>query len=307
MHYMFNWLYCNQLIITLLTRCSLLSRFFPDKADNMIRVDSRIADRYIEGEDTGHFRDEWFFSSSSLDIDEGRNIFTPPKGDEDERRDVKRLRDLFSSALSSFTPVNRPLWDALFPSWEEKDLPVDLIVGFPEPYDAVNTLSGDGTTHLVFDLVCWRKYLSFPEIEKNIRNVLTHEFTHCLISYYNPSADAALRSSCYFEKLDGYTFNEGFAHLISYRSTDIDRVDWHSKELEEVFASSKKRMREALSETDREKQKKFLYDAICGRYYEKYACMCGMLYLARVWEKDGGAGLRREFSSFCGFAEKTLG
>lgn len=148
----------------------------------MIRVDSRIADRYIEGEDTEHFRDEWFFSSSSLDIDEGRNIFTPPKGDEEERSDVKKLRALFTSALSSFTPVNRPLWDALFPSWEEKDLPVDFIVGFPEPYDAVNTLSSDGTTHLVFDLVCWRKYLSFPEIEKNIRNVLTHEFTHCLIS-----------------------------------------------------------------------------------------------------------------------------
>lgn len=220
---------------------------------------------------------------------------------------MKKLRALFTSALSSFTPVNRPLWDALFPSWEEKDLPVDLIVGFPEPYDAVNTLSSDGTTHLVFDLVCWRKYLSFPEIEKNIRNVLTHEFTHCLISYYNPEADEALRSSDYIEKLDGYTFNEGFAHLISYRSMDIDRVDWHSKELEDVFASSKKRMREALCETDREKQKVLLYDAICGRYYEKYACMCGMLYLARVWEKDGVAGLKREFSSFRGFAEKTLG
>lgn len=183
---------------------------------------------------------------------------------------------------------------------------MDLIVGFPEPYDSVNTLSPDGTTHLVFDLVCWRKYLSFPGIEENIRNVLTHEFTHCLISYYNREADEALRSSSYAGKLDGYTFNEGFAHLISYRSMDIDRVDWHSKELEEVYASSKKRMREALAETDSEKQKKLLYDAICGRYYEKYACMCGMLYLSRVWEKDGSAGLRREFSSVRGFAGKTI-
>lgn len=272
----------------------------------MIRVDSRIADAYIRGEDAGHFRDEWFYSSSSLDMDEGKNIFTLPKGDDDEKRGVRKLRKLFSSALSSFTPVNRPLWDALFPSWEEKDLSVDLIVGFPEPYDAVNTLSPDGTTHIVFDLVCWRKYLSLPGIEKNIRNVLTHEFTHCLISYYNPRADEALRSSSYIEKLDAYTFNEGFAHLISYRSCSIDKVDWHSKELEDVYASSKKRMREALAETERDKQKKLLYDSICGNYYEKFACMCGMLYLARVWEKEGIGGLRGEFTSFCGFAEKTI-
>lgn len=46
----------------------------------MIRVDSRIADRYIEGEDTEHFRDEWFFSSSSLDIDGGEEHLHTSEG-----------------------------------------------------------------------------------------------------------------------------------------------------------------------------------------------------------------------------------
>ena len=269
-------------------------------------IESTVVDAYINHYDMIPFKESWYFSSSILDMDEGKNIFVLPPDDDNVREDVKRLRDAFYSVIEDFEPLNRPIWDSLFPSWEDKKANIDLIVGFPEPYDAVNTHSPDGKSHLVFDLCCWRGYLTLPDTEKLILNVVTHELTHYLIGCYYPEADMALESKDYLEKLDAYTFHEGFAHLISYNASDIDKTDWHSENLESVYTTAKEKMNLALREKDREKQKKFLYDAICGKYYDKFACMCGMLYLARVWEKRGTAGLKEEFSSFHGFAKKTL-
>lgn len=73
-----------------------------------------------------------------------------------------------------------------------------------------------------------------------------------------------------------------------------------------MYSSCKERMRATLAETDPEKEKQCLYDAICGKYYEKFACMCGMLYLANQWETKGMDGLKAAFSNYHGFAAKTL-
>ena len=83
-------------------------------------------------------------------------------------------------------------------------------------------------------------------------------------------------------------------------------MDWHTEQLREVYSSCKEKMRAALVETDEKKQEQYLYDAICGKYYEKFACMCGMLYLAGQWEKYGIPGLKTAFTDYHGFAERTL-
>lgn len=216
------------------------------------------------------------------------------------------MREHFSSVLDDFTPVNRNLLDALFPFWETEDVCVDLIIGFHEPYDAVTAASPDGKTHLIFDLGVWARYSSFPEIESGIRNVVTHDLTHYLIGRAYREADDALKRSDYLTKLDANTFHEGLAHLISYEAENIEDVDWHSERLRKVYSSSKEKMRLPLVEKDKKKREKFLYDGICGDYYDKWACMCGMLYLASIWEKSGVGGLKASFSSYHGFALKTL-
>jgi len=104
--------------------------------------------------------------------------------------------------------------------------------------------------------------------------------THLLIGHRYPAADAALESTDYLTRLDAYTFHEGFAHLLSYQATEIDCVNWHTPQLTEVAAASRAKLRLALTETDPDRQKQFLEEAVCGSYYEKFACMCGMLYLA---------------------------
>ena len=73
-----------------------------------------------------------------------------------------------------------------------------------------------------------------------------------------------------------------------------------------MYSNCKRKMREALAETDTKRQEQFLYESICGMYCEKFACMCGMLYLARQWEKHGITGLKTAFSDYHGFAEQVL-
>lgn len=269
-----------------------------------MNVESTLVDEFINGRDITCHKDDWFFSSSILDVDRGKNIFTLPSLDKIAA--VRAMSGHFHSVLDSFVPVNKPLLDSLFPLWEKRDVYVDLIIGFPEPYDAVTLTSPDGNVHLVFDLGCWIRYSSFPNIEGNIRNVLTHELTHFLIGCAYRDVDEALKSKDYLTKLDANTFHEGFAHLISYESKSIEDVDWHCDRLKAVYAASKENMRMALKEKDRAKQEKYLYSAICGSYLDKWACMCGMLYLAGEWEKNGVEGLQRAFSSYHGFALKTL-
>ena len=118
--------------------------------------------------------------------------------------------------------------------------------------------------------------------------------------------DDALQNGSYAERMDANTFHEGFAHLLSYGSTEITEVNWHDERLERAYSSGKVRMRAALAETDAEKQNKYLLDAVCGSYYEKFACMCGMMYLAECWERDGVEGLKRQSENWHGFAAATL-
>ena len=209
-------------------------------------------------------------------------------------------------AAAHFVPVNRPIWDALFPDWEAVQPTLDLIVGYPEPYDAVAAHSPDGQAHLIFDLIRWCNYAELDQLDSIIRNLLTHEITHLLIGHHYPAADAALESTDYLTRLDAYTFHEGFAHLLSYQATEIDCVDWHTPQLTEVAAASRAKLRLALTETDPDRQKQFLEEAVCGSYYEKFACMCGMLYLADRWETQGIDGLQSAFADYHGFAQRAL-
>ena len=126
------------------------------------------------------------------------------------------------------------------------------------------------------------------------------------IVHITPAADAALESTDYLTRLDAYTFHEGFAHLLSYQATEIDCVDWHTPQLTEVAAASRAKLRLALTETDSDRQKQFLEEAVCGSYYEKFACMCGMLYLADRWETQGIDGLQSAFADYHGFAQRAL-
>lgn len=269
-------------------------------------IDSTIAQAYCAGEDLDNFRRSWLFERTSIASDLGRNVFTAPPEEETVRETVRTLEARIRTAAKRFVPVNRPIWDALFPDWQTLQPTLDLIVGFPAPYDAITARTPNGQAHLIFDLVQWRDYAALENLDAVIRNLLTHEITHLLIGYRYPEVDAALENKNYRTRLDAYTFHEGFAHLLSYQATEIDRVDWHTPQLTGAAAASRAKLRRALAETDPDRQKQFLEEAVCGPYYEKFACMCGMLYLAGQWETHGIDGLQAAFADYHGFAQRTL-
>lgn len=103
------------------------------------------------------------------------------------------------------------------------------------------------------------------------------------------------------------TFREGFAHRISDQSMEIGAGAWKEPELREGAVKSRERMRAALRETEPEVQEQYRREAIFGRYYEKVACMCGMLYLAERWLRGGIPALLEEYQQgYHGFANRSL-
>ena len=57
-----------------------------------------------------------------------------------------------------------------------------------------------------------------------------------------------------------------------------------------------------------EKQKQYVYEASYGNYYDKFAAMCGMIYLGRQWQNGGTARLKTLFSQgYHGFSAKSAG
>ena len=80
-------------------------------------IDSSIAQAYIESSCVDAFRASWLFEHTSVSSDLGRNAFTPPPEDLALRETVRKLERRICEAAAHFVPVNRPIWDALFPDW----------------------------------------------------------------------------------------------------------------------------------------------------------------------------------------------
>ncbi len=273
-----------------------------------MKIIDAIAEAYLKGQDVACFSGEWFYTGTN---DSGKitNLFTQPKTDTQTHEKVKTVYDTIYGAADRFEPTNRRVWDALFPDWPEvlDDISVNLVVGFPERYDAMVKTDAAGKLHIIFDLGSWACYVGHCDLPQVVQNLMTHELCHVLLHMHTDGLEDAQENAGYRIQLDAITFDEGFAHLVSYNAMEIDAVDWHSEKLMETWEHGQKRMRQALIERDPELQQKNLYEANIGPYFDKYACMCGMLYLAQVWLDGGIPALQKEFENgFRGFAEKTI-
>ena len=275
-----------------------------------MQLDRTLADAYLSGMPMETFRDAWFFTASSVAGQVEKNIFTPPSSNPELLQKARTAAQGIEAGAREFVPLNLPVWDALCPDWRQRlaGIKIDLIAGFPEPFDATIERSPDGRLHVIFDLCCWTKYIEKMDIGELVKNLLTHELFHVVAEQLHPGLEKDCVSPEYRTQLDAVTFNEGFAHLLSYQTQELDAVNWHSVRLAAVEERCRERMAAALRERDAATQEKNLYEALCGDYYEKYACMCGMLYLARVWERFGIPGLKSCFGAgWSGFAAKTIG
>ena len=158
---------------------------------------------------------------------------------------------------------------------------------------------------MVFDLLCWEKYVGKISLSKLSQNLLTHELFHVLIGKCYTDIEESEQFGNYRDKLDAITFNEGFAHLVSYNQQEIDSVEW--EKLEDIYIQSTNKMKLALMEKNPQSQEQYIYEANFGNYYDKYACMCGMIYLAKQWQLGEYARLKEVFDQgYHGFARKCI-
>lgn len=266
-------------------------------------VDDQIAKAYIEGKRIEEFSDRWFFHSEDWG-------FVEPAYTEEHREKVEVCYREIYSCVKDFVPANVDVWDALFPEWRSylEEVTVYLIVGYPWPYDAVTTLDPQGRTAVIMDLGCWAAYVGRVNIHEVAHGLLTHELCHVCIRKTTPDLFEGSPSQDGMQWLDSNTFNEGLAHLVSYEDKEIGDVDWDGQQLREAYASCAARMEETLKEQDPQRQAALMETAVSGRYLEKYACICGMIYLAKVWQREGVDGLKKAYQEgWRGFAEKTVG
>lgn len=255
----------------------------------LIVTDKGITE-YLQGKDLNEYAQEWYFS----DI----RPFTKPAADPQFKEKVKKQYACMQNQTRVFHPLNRPSLDRLFPGWQEESVTVDLIVGFPAPYDAVAETAPDGKVHIVLDVVQFTDYdLTEEQSEAVMRNLLTHEFVHILMEKRFPGLTDGFGSSEYTRRMDALVFNEGIAHLLSYKSRELDETDWTDAELQDLYARSKQRLRAALCESNKELQTKRLEEAVTGSYYEKFGAMSGMLYFAEKWNRNGISGLEQELET----------
>ena len=140
-----------------------------------MKIDTTIVDSYLESKDVKKYESLWLYDFKT---ERGiKNIFQLPPESANKRKVVADIREEIILYSNNFIPCNSKIWDTLFDNWREflDNTTLDLIVGYPEPYDAVVKQAPDGKYHMIFDILCWEKYIGKINLSEAIQNLLTHE------------------------------------------------------------------------------------------------------------------------------------
>lgn len=265
-----------------------------------MHIKTEIAKAYAAGKSVDCYQNEWFFHADD-------KYYKTPSYEEVHRQAVKRILDQILAVVEEFSPLNRDIWDVLFPDWMEilGQVTVNLIVGYPAPIDACVMTNPQGNTEIILELGMWTRYEENHDIKGLAHGLLTHELCHvCILANYQAPKSGPQH---YCSQLDFIAFNEGFAHLLSYQNRELEQTDWNSPQFAEYKKNSKKRMEEALEETKEQEQAAFLEEADSGSYYGKFACMCGMFYLASCWNSGGVQALKDAWNrGYDDFAKRSI-
>jgi len=230
-------------------------------------IDDSIILKYINGESPETYCNSWIYSA----IGRGYTFDAP---DSSNREWVFELYKRLKLQINDYIPRNAKLVSKLFPDFDSlvKSYTIMLVVGFPDPYDAM-VLEHDGKEYMVFDLIQFGKDALSQEY--SCHKVLTHELLHMCLHNKYPKLD----NLSYKDELSYTAFDEGFAHAVSYPE-DINNFTFNPF-LEEKYIISKEKMKEAIQEIDPEKQAEYRFSADTGDYWDKFASICGKLYLLK--------------------------
>jgi hypothetical protein len=234
-----------------------------------MKIDDSIVVKYLQ--DDLDFQDHWVFS----EIVAGKILFELP--DLQRKKDVRELLDQSKTLIEGFQPCNSAIYTDLFPAWQEitAEITVLFAVGCPRPYDAM-VRSFQNQEYIILDLLRFLDYVDKGHHpESLIRQLVTHETLHtCLHRDYDPKDWHDYRRALMFT-----AFDEGFAHLISMQANIL--ATNFSERIDRYYRPSLTTFKKALLEENEETQNILIEQSNSGPYWEKFAAISGMLFLAR--------------------------
>ena len=158
------------------------------KGRSSMNLDTTIIEQYFLDKSIENARDHWIFKS----IISGEHLFeeTPIE----DYYKIKEIYEVLLESLKEFKPWNLPVWGQFFGCYNgvPDGIIIYIIVGSPNPYDAMVRQDSKGNKSIIFDLARISSYSKdISEIEEIILSLITHEVAHIYIGreYKSPSME----------------------------------------------------------------------------------------------------------------------
>lgn len=241
--------------------------FYTLKVGENMRVNKNTINDYLEGKEINEWDNQWIFHSL---VEKEYLIQTVA---EDKKDLIEEATNLLENELTNFKPYNKEIWDMIFPNWKTfiSGLSIYLIVGCPNPYDAMVRVSPEGEEVMIIDINRMLSYGdSVDELLHTIKNLLTHEYAHLCIHKDYPMLDT---TSSFCDKLQYLCFDEGIAHLLSCND-NIKNVNWLDNDRLRKKENAYRMLKNAICSNKRHEE--LLEKADTGAYWDKYGSISGL-------------------------------
>lgn len=234
-----------------------------------MNLDTKIIEQYFTDKSIKNIIDHWIFRS----IIPGKHVYEEPPKENYDR--LRIIYDMVLKSLENFTPLNIKLWNQFFGSYStfSENVTIYIIVGSPNPYDAMVRQDEEGGKCIIFDLERIRSYSeNDDQISDIIMQLITHEIAHVYInkSHRSPNIEDSI-----YENLRYIVFNEGIAHFLSFHK-DVLSIDWYTKEMEERRKRSYTTLLSEMRKNSLDKKEELLIKATSGRYWDKFGAIAGL-------------------------------
>ncbi|MDF2673933.1 MAG: hypothetical protein K0R09_2198 [Clostridiales bacterium] len=237
-----------------------------------MKINRNTINDYIEGRPINEWSNQWIFHSI---VD---NQYLTEEVSGDKKDIIQSAADLIERELLNFQPYNKDIWDIIFPDWKNliADSTVYLVVGCPNPYDAMSRISPDGEDVTIFDINRMLKYAdSVEKLLPIIKNLLTHEYSHICLHTDYPIPE---EKTSFILKLQYICFDEGFAHLLSFKE-NVKALDWMDKDMIEKKEKAYRMLIDAVKSNGSE-HTELLEKAESGAFWNKFGAISGLFAIA---------------------------
>ncbi|WIV11069.1 hypothetical protein [Proteiniborus sp. MB09-C3] len=237
-----------------------------------MKSNTKIIEQYFSDKSMNNIIDHWIFRT----IIPGKHIYQEPPKENYDR--LKNIYEMLLKSLKSFKPLNLKVWEQFFGSYSglAEDVTVYIIVGSPEPYDAMVRYDKEGNKCIIFDLERMRSYSENDDkILEIIIQLITHEIAHIYVNkvYQSPNVKDSTNMNLRY-----IVFNEGIAHFLSF-SKDVLSVDWETREMLERKEKAYSTLLYEMKNDFQDKKNEILSRANSGRFWDKFGAIAGLFLL----------------------------